>query len=85
MTPEFQTTCSALKIFDTAECGNYVGGLNENSLISFGPLTAAALDADYQVISCSGSGNTKATTAPSLTVGLTAPQWVPLVSNSYAL
>ena len=54
--PDWTATCTALNINDAGNCANFWEALNENNLAAFGPVTAAAFDADFQVIARSGSG-----------------------------
>ena len=49
-------TCTALQITAASECADLWQVFNENSLEAFGPVAAAALGADFQVIANTGSG-----------------------------
>ena len=50
------SACDLVAITDPSECADYLVTFNQNSLETFGVLTANAFTADYQLIAWSGSG-----------------------------
>ena len=54
--PDWVTTCNALKVVRASECAKLWNNFQENAVLAFGPLTAQALNADFQLLASSGSG-----------------------------
>ena len=73
--PDWTATCTALNINDAGDCANYWEAFNENNLAAFGPVTAAAFNADFQVIARSGSGMALLAWISRLFQGLCVNSW----------
>ena len=56
LTSDDISACDLVAITDGTECADYLVTFNQNSLETFGVLTANAFTADYQLIAWSGSG-----------------------------
>ena len=54
--PDWVATCNALKVVKATECASMWHNFQENAVLAFGPLTAQALNADFQLLASSGSG-----------------------------
>ena len=54
--PDWVTACNALKVVKASECASLWKNFQENAVLAFGPLTAQALNADFQLLASSGSG-----------------------------
>ena len=54
--PDWVTACNALKVVRASECASLWKNFQENAVLAFGPLTAQALNADFQLLASSGSG-----------------------------